>query len=504
MLTYPEDVLTLGWGATVVRFRSGEGWTRYCQEEKTLRYLMMLVLLVGLLTVQGDAPPAEADHTIPHRVTSLENKVTSLGNRVDAVEDDTTDLDDRIDGVDTRINGIDTRVDGVESSVDDIDTNIGTLLDRTDNLPTKLSNLQDEVDDVPEVVQNMREGRGKVTQEMLDAIDDEVEVLQIEITEERAGLDAFKTPTTAGQLCSNECVQFRKDMLDLLTNIESLSNTLIEVDPSLGISAQMDLSRTRELIQTLPPAGLYPLYRATNQDADILGSGLVDLLGDLKDDIQAVAVGTRTGSGAGTSNLSVGAQSGSVIDSLTQCGEIMQDPFTYERRARKVHSAGLAIMGTGKLLDAWGGTRVIDKEVQVHGYVGFAVKNNYRKQAGIFLEGVGDALIALGSYGFGKLRYCTTLDATQRCDLEIAVDEQTAGTNQEDFRFSVLTAFNGKRTDHLVDLSGDESSPFMVFVNDRELSPGVEYGVTELFEGVREVSINSDALPQKGESFLLT
>jgi len=319
---------------------------------------------------------------------------------------------------------------------------------------------------------------------MLDAIDDALEVLQQNITEDRDGLAAFRG--SSGDCTSVECMQFRGDLATLLTNMENLSNTLVELDPGIGVSAQIDLTRLRNIFQSLPSAGLYPLYRATSRDTDLFGSGIIPLLGDMEAKVLVVKDGIQSN-----------------IPRPGQCSYIMGDPDQFATAASAVRGGGKVLILMGKVFDAWGSTYVSGKPVQVHGYVGIAVENNFRKSLGLFLQGQGDNLLEVSSTAHDNLRYCTLLDAREQilanqqsilegiagCELEIAAE----GIKGNSFHFFVLTTLQGERQD---------PTDVNVWVGSQAVAP-IGGTPASVVPGVQRVELDSKELPS-GQSVPLT
>lgn len=262
---------------------------------------------------------------------------------------------------------------------------------------TEISDVKNRVatakDRAVEIVDKARAGFNKVTGQMRDMIDEAVSDLSDELQDQLDGRNDFLGP---GRDCGpgTECDGFRGDLVQLLTNMERLTNTMFEATP---VDASTDYGPAIALVESAPGRALYPLYRVMNNENSIFGSRFVDLVGDLADDVKTLSDDLQLGDAA---------RGGSRAD---VCQTILDHADGFESAITGVASVSGAVKLVGKALVAAGQTSIDEKDVGIHGYVHLTLKNNRKKKYGNALDGLADFGLALSSYASNKLRYCTVL-----------------------------------------------------------------------------------------------
>ena len=285
-----------------------------------------------------------------------------------------------------------------------------------DDIIAKMNATKSNVD---EMVGNVRSGVNNLTGTLRQTIDEAVEDLKENVQRELDGRDEF---LGAGGNCASgsDCYQFRGDLVQLLVNIQDLTNALFDVTPA---DVQFELQRTVDLVEQTPGRVLFPLYRALASDSRLFDSGFVEMLGDLALDIRTLDEGLQEGPSGLSSSLD-GVSEAGVVD-LTECETILANIELFSDVALKVTGGAAAAKLVGKGLIAWGETSA-DGDAGIHGYVHVTLKNNTRKKIGGFVDGIADLTFAFSSYAHTKIRYCTVREAQN----QILVNQQTLQAGQ--------------------------------------------------------------------------
>lgn len=285
-----------------------------------------------------------------------------------------------------------------------------------DDIIAKMNATKSNVD---EMVGNVRSGVNNLTGTLRQSIDEAVADLKQNVQRELDGRDEF---LGAGGNCGagSECYQFRGDMVQLLVNIQDLTNALFDVTPA---DVQFELQRTIDLIEQTPGRVLFPLYRALASDSRLFESGFVEMLGDLALDIRTLDDGLKEGPAGAATSLDTSNEAG-VVD-LTECATILANIDLFTDVALKVTGGAAAAKLIGKGLIAWGETTA-EGDAGIHGYVHVTLKNNTRKKIGGFVDGIADLTFAFSSYAHTKIRYCTVREAQS----QILANQQTLQDGQ--------------------------------------------------------------------------
>ena len=232
---------------------------------------------------------------------------------------------------------------------------------------------------------NMREGRMALTGQVRDTINEAVSDLQEDIAERIAGRQAW-----LGNDCDiiSDCGQFRGDIIMLVDNLATLSNSLFIVT-ELGI--EIKGNRLKNVLETVPGRALYPLYRAFSQELNIFESNFVVKLQTAAVDLGHLELAVPTSS----------------------CEIMLEDREFTANAIRNAKILALGMKLVGKIFEAIG-TKEIQKEGAVWGWVGVAFKNNRLKNVGIKIHAAGGALSGYGSVASVKLLRCIVLDDHQQ------------------------------------------------------------------------------------------
>lgn len=266
---------------------------------------------------------------------------------------------------------------------------------------TEISQVKNQVttakSNAVEIVNKARAGFNRVTTDMHAMIEEAIADLQQQIQDEIAGRDAF---LGSGGDCGagTECSLFRGEIVRLFESMERLANTIFGLTPA---DVEFNFQRTISLLESAPGRALFPLYRALNDDNRVFGSGFVDMLDDLADNLLILDDGLSNGArGAGDSP----------IDS---CQLVLDYAEQFSTAVTVVSASSGAVKLVGKGLTAAGHTGFDEADAGIHGYVHVTLKSNRKKTVGSFLDGIADFGLAFSSYASNKLRYCTVLQTRE-------------------------------------------------------------------------------------------
>ena len=285
-----------------------------------------------------------------------------------------------------------------------------------DDIIAKMNQTKSNVD---EMLGNVRSGVNMLTGDLRRIVDETLDDLKQNVQREIDGRDEF---LGAGGNCAvgSECYQFRGDMVQLLVNIQDLTNALFDVTPA---DVQFELQRTIDLVEQIPGRVLFPLYRALASDSRLFDSGFVEMLGDLALDIRTLDDGMKEGPSSVPTSAD-GLREAGLVD-LSECETILANIELFNDAALAVTGGAAAAKLVGKGLIAWGETTV-EGDAGIHGYVHATLKNNTRKKIGGFVDGIADLTFAFSSYAHTKMRYCTVRDAQH----QMLVNQQTLQDGQ--------------------------------------------------------------------------
>jgi hypothetical protein len=239
----------------------------------------------------------------------------------------------------------------------------------------------------------LRSGVNDLTADLQTMIDEAAAEARVILAEEKEGRDAF----LPGGECAAACTAFRNDLIELLTNLESLSKSVID---STGLNADPDLTKLIESIRVAPGKVLFPLYRVTQA---LLASNLPERLAVAANDVKALTTLVLSGP----------------PDLPDACELIAPRTTEIERAVRGVSVVGALVKIVGKVFNAVGETE-FEGYAGGWGFVGGTIKSNKKKTVGELLTGVSDAMSKVADYANGKLDLCATLAFREEAERSLA------------------------------------------------------------------------------------
>lgn len=240
---------------------------------------------------------------------------------------------------------------------------------------------------------NLRSGVNDLTGDLRTMMDEAAEEARLILAEESAGRDTF----LPGGGCAATCTAFRNDLIELLTNLETLSKSVVE---STRLTADPDLSKLIESVRVAPGRVLYPLYRVTSA---LLASNLPDRLNEAANQVKALSTLVLNGP----------------PDLPDACELIVPRTTEVESAVRVVSVAAAIVKLVGKVFNAVGATE-FEGYAAGWGFVGGTIKSNKPKTVGEFLTGVSDAMSKIATYANGKLDLCATLAFREETEKSLA------------------------------------------------------------------------------------
>ena len=228
----------------------------------------------------------------------------------------------------------------------------------------------------------LRSGVNDLTADLQVMIAEAAAEARLILAEEKEGRDAF---LPSGE-CAAACTAFRNDLIALLTNLETLSKSVIE---STGLSADPDLSKLIESVRVAPGKVLFPLYRVTQA---LLASDLPERLALAANHVRALTTLVLNGP----------------PELPDACALIAPRTTEIERAVRGVSVVGALVKLVGKVFLAVGETE-FEGYAGGWGFVGGTIKSNKKKTVGELLTGVSDAMSKVAGYANGKLDLCALL-----------------------------------------------------------------------------------------------
>lgn len=286
--------------------------------------------------------------------------------------------------------------------------------DRAKEAKDRATEARDKAEEVRATIET---AVSTLSDSMRDAIAEAAEDIKGMLDEEMQGRQAF--------LNGAQPEAFRRDLVSFLEQGEDLLTHLAAAYPGAG--AEVSFAKEIEIVENLPARGLWPLHRALST-VDFLNSGLIDQLKDANAGLELVVplLGEDDGAGGSVSSRGAGALNFEL--------ERQDAMFIYENVQRvseattAIKRTALALKGIGTILQMIGQRGVFDDlKVQIHGYVGKAIKNNGKMKLGIFCSGVGDALGEVASSVTAKTRHAMIIGAIA----ELRDNDETILANQE-------------------------------------------------------------------------
>jgi len=229
---------------------------------------------------------------------------------------------------------------------------------------------------------NLRSGVSDLTGDLRTMMDEASDEARRILAEEGEGRDAF----LPGGQCATTCTAFRNDLIELLTNLETLSKALVD---SAGMTADPDLSKLIKSVSAAPGRVLYPLYRVTQA---LLASDLPERLADAANQVDAL------------STLVLNAPP----DLPDACALITPKTQEIERAVRGVSVVAVIVKIVGKVFLAAGATK-FEGYAGGWGFVGGTIESNTPKAVGELLTGVSETMSKVASFANGKLDLCALL-----------------------------------------------------------------------------------------------
>jgi hypothetical protein len=228
----------------------------------------------------------------------------------------------------------------------------------------------------------MQSGVGDLTGDLQTMMEEAAAEARRILAEENAGREAF----LPGGNCASVCTDFRNDLIELLTNIETLSGAVVE---STGLTADPDLSTLIESVRVAPGQVLFPLYRVTQA---LLASNLSTRLAEAAIDVATLSANVLNGP----------------PDLPSACEVLMTHTQAVERGVKGVSVAAAIVKLVGKVFVVVGSTE-FEGYAAGWGFVGGTIKSNKPKKVGEFLAGVSDGMSKVANYANGKLSLCASL-----------------------------------------------------------------------------------------------
>jgi archaellum component FlaC len=286
-------------------------------------------------------------------------------------------VDDEITGVISDVNALMTRTNGlpgrltnlqntgnaIEGAVGEVQTTVDNVQGKVEDVQSKVGDVQDKIADISETVRNQKDS---LTDDLLDLISESLEELKTLAAEQREGLAEFRG--TGDDCSSAECIQFKSDITELFTNMQGLSNTLL--DQGVELEVDVDFGAVNQVLDLLPASGLYPIYLATTREVNLFDSGLAELIAQMDADMRAVS-GEEDEAGGLPSPLS--------------CEAMLARPAFFSKATDSLFAGGGAVRLLGKIVGATATTGVVEKDIQTHGYAGLSIESNYRQMIGNIL-----------------------------------------------------------------------------------------------------------------------
>lgn len=232
-------------------------------------------------------------------------------------------------------------------------------------------------------------------------VNESVDDLRREIDAELEGRAEFVGNAAA-------CAQFRSRMVLMLTDLESISNSILRTSQCTQ-GLQANYSREITLIQELPCRLLYPLYRLLEDELHLFDSNLLECLRQTAADLELAAefFAEDLQNLVGTDDTVLDARA-LLQSQMDKCAWTLERVSRLQRAASSLSGLSIALKIVGKGFMAAGETHFTG-EAQIHGYVGGSIQNNRKKKIGEALGGLSDALKGVSDFLTNKTRFAITL-----------------------------------------------------------------------------------------------
>lgn len=239
---------------------------------------------------------------------------------------------------------------------------------------------RDSANSAREIRDRVRNATGAFSSQMQDAIQEAVEDVGRELTEERDGRDEF---------LASGVEPFRQELVTLLQNTESIQNALSSI--AGGPADLLSLDRLIGIVEGLSGRALFPLYRVLASDSGILNSGIAQKLGEAAANLEVLR----------QILLEPSARSGLPAD---PCDFISANPEAVRFVTYSLQGIGAELKVLGGILNLLGKRKFV--ELQVHGYVGASLESDLAIKVGTAYNTLGDLVLALTNYSWNKIRFC--------------------------------------------------------------------------------------------------
>ncbi|MGE0481459.1 MAG: hypothetical protein AB7Q17_13405, partial [Phycisphaerae bacterium] len=199
-----------------------------------------------------------------------------------------------------------------------------------------------------------------------------------------------------------DCAAFRQDLVTLFQRLEALLNALASVaDP--GAPDRVSLQQEILVIQNLPCRALFPIYRLL-EATDFLDADILDQLPEITDAIVLLSAIVREDDDPPPPGAPWDALDWELNRPVTQA--ILNAPTAVRISINVVRRFELAAKCIGITCKVAGQKGVFNLlEVQVHGYIGTAIKNDAPAKAGIFFMGLSDLLTTVANSATNRMRH---------------------------------------------------------------------------------------------------
>lgn len=302
-----------------------------------------------------------------------------------------------------------------------VQTSISRSTQARDYAADARDNAANARDSAFEIRDTIRTALATLSTQMRQVIAEAVQDATTIIQEELAGRDAF--------INGSECPAFRQKLVALLQRLEALMNALaVLASPNapLSVSFQTEI----QIVQAAPCRALFPLYRVLTA-IDFVNQNLIDSLGQATSGIVQVTPAFRD------DDLPLPSGTSSPLDyemSLRSNQSILAAPGAFRATAGVLRGLSVQLEAIGMFLQFMGQRGVFKElEVQIHGYVGTAIKNDPTTKTGLVFSGIGTALGQISAAVTVKVRHAMVIGSMSELrdnQLTILTNQQTILANQ--------------------------------------------------------------------------
>jgi hypothetical protein len=289
------------------------------------------------------------------------------------------------------------------------DDGIKNILKDTKDAAKNTADISDQVDGLGDVVGIVQENLASLSGDMRDLLEEVPDTIKRIRAEQTEGIDAFLGGNDCG--AGSPCDQFKHNIANFITELQSMVNELSGLDPSSPLRLQIDLGRFSSPLLVAPGRLLFPLYLAVTSNIDLFDHDLSSYFAEVRKNLAVVKMAFPSSTGvsglAGSRALDISDRCPLLMGKLTP--EVTPEIFSVA--VSGVKGLGIALKVVGAYYLRASGYKSVNFRAGIDGWPQVDFDSNEDTQLGTIIDGFGDSALMLANHAGKVLRYCTISDS---------------------------------------------------------------------------------------------